>query len=178
MTWEGIHPSSVRLSSIYPSSICARTFFCVVTPLSHKFRGVDTLLDIYIQGWIDIDSTGRGEEQYMNIYMNIYIYMHICKERKERMKIIQSHLALYILIFLCSFAVKDTLYLGLSRIRGPQSITVYLTYTMILLYLMGRYQDMAADYFRGTFLIAGPKLIDDLSPEEENSKGMTMTMTE
>ena len=85
------------------------------------------------------------------------------------MAIIQSHLFLYILIFLCSFAVKDTVYLVLSRIQGSQSITVYFIYTVILLVMISRNQDMAADYFRGTFLIPVPKA----RLEDDNSKRMT-----
>jgi hypothetical protein len=69
------------------------------------------------------------------------------------MAIIKYHLLLYILVFLCSFAIKDTLYLILSRPYGPQSIEIYSVYTVCLVALMVYYQDTAADYFRGTFLI-------------------------
>jgi hypothetical protein len=82
------------------------------------------------------------------------------------MAIIQSHLLLYILVFLCSFAVKDTLYLMLSRINGPQSIKIYSLYTMLLVCLMVYKQKMAADYFRGTFLIPGPPTVKSETQKE------------
>lgn len=68
------------------------------------------------------------------------------------MTMIRFHLLIYILVFLCSFAVKDTVYMALNQVKGHPPILVYSVYTLVLICIVMVYRERTGEYFRGDYL--------------------------